>query len=256
MAFIGAGVIEPVLVVMGNDLRRRDDHVFIPRTVRSPRYHSLAGVDPGKIPVVSISAGGDVVFEDVPFVAFVVIDGAFAQVVRPFKNHHLGEVDTMVDPVAQPVDLAPPALFGAFAVKFPIAYQLPAGGVGLDVGVGHAARAADLEAIGRPGVVGAGEQAVDLRVFIPGDVVGGVSGPARYRLSIVVGFPVDPIGGVAQGRANRGVRVAGLVAVRRVFFMGVDIEGRAVAASRVQACLLYTSPSPRDGLLSRMPSSA
>ena len=25
---------------------------------------------------------------------------------------------------------------------------------------------------------------------------------------------------------------------------------------RVKACLLYTSPSPRDGLLSRMPSSA
>ena len=25
---------------------------------------------------------------------------------------------------------------------------------------------------------------------------------------------------------------------------------------KVQACLLYTSPSPRDGLLSRMPSSA
>ena len=27
-------------------------------------------------------------------------------------------------------------------------------------------------------------------------------------------------------------------------------------ATRIQACLLYTSPSPRDGLLSRMPSSA
>ena len=27
-------------------------------------------------------------------------------------------------------------------------------------------------------------------------------------------------------------------------------------ASLVEACLLYTSPSPRDGLLSRMPSSA
>ena len=26
--------------------------------------------------------------------------------------------------------------------------------------------------------------------------------------------------------------------------------------SKVSACLLYTSPSPRDGLLSRMPSSA
>ena len=28
------------------------------------------------------------------------------------------------------------------------------------------------------------------------------------------------------------------------------------ATERSQACLLYTSPSPRDGLLSRMPSSA
>ena len=31
---------------------------------------------------------------------------------------------------------------------------------------------------------------------------------------------------------------------------------RLVAAARAQNCLLYTSPSPRDGLLSRMPSSA
>ena len=30
----------------------------------------------------------------------------------------------------------------------------------------------------------------------------------------------------------------------------------ATAVGRVKACLLYTSPSPRDGLLSRMPSSA
>ena len=30
---------------------------------------------------------------------------------------------------------------------------------------------------------------------------------------------------------------------------GVDYD-------KIQACLLYTSPSPRDGLLSRMPSSA
>ena len=28
------------------------------------------------------------------------------------------------------------------------------------------------------------------------------------------------------------------------------------AADKAAACLLYTSPSPRDGLLSRMPSSA
>ena len=34
------------------------------------------------------------------------------------------------------------------------------------------------------------------------------------------------------------------------------IEGGLAKAEKAQACLLYTSPSPRDGLLSRMPSSA
>ena len=33
-------------------------------------------------------------------------------------------------------------------------------------------------------------------------------------------------------------------------------EGSLQASHEVQLCLLYTSPSPRDGLLSRMPSSA
>ena len=40
----------------------------------------------------------------------------------------------------------------------------------------------------------------------------------------------------------------------------VDIAGEASILMTMQemstACLLYTSPSPRDGLLSRMPSSA
>ena len=36
--------------------------------------------------------------------------------------------------------------------------------------------------------------------------------------------------------------------------VGVDLSEEAVA--HAMACLLYTSPSPRDGLLSRMPSSA
>ena len=35
----------------------------------------------------------------------------------------------------------------------------------------------------------------------------------------------------------------------------LGIEGLATATGR-NTCLLYTSPSPRDGLLSRMPSSA
>ena len=36
---------------------------------------------------------------------------------------------------------------------------------------------------------------------------------------------------------------------------GEDISSD-IPANRMQGCLLYTSPSPRDGLLSRMPSSA
>ena len=39
----------------------------------------------------------------------------------------------------------------------------------------------------------------------------------------------------------------------RAFSAGADVK--AIAAD-IKACLLYTSPSPRDGLLSRMPSSA
>ena len=35
-----------------------------------------------------------------------------------------------------------------------------------------------------------------------------------------------------------------------------DVELLGVASDADAACLLYTSPSPRDGLLSRMPSSA
>ena len=42
--------------------------------------------------------------------------------------------------------------------------------------------------------------------------------------------------------------------------MGVQIDGNEtckVSAEKITSCcLLYTSPSPRDGLLSRMPSSA
>ena len=34
------------------------------------------------------------------------------------------------------------------------------------------------------------------------------------------------------------------------------VEGEAIGIGEVGSCLLYTSPSPRDGLLSRMPSSA
>ena len=37
---------------------------------------------------------------------------------------------------------------------------------------------------------------------------------------------------------------------------GLALKSTAGAEQQADACLLYTSPSPRDGLLSRMPSSA
>ena len=36
----------------------------------------------------------------------------------------------------------------------------------------------------------------------------------------------------------------------------LTVIGEGLAAIEARTCLLYTSPSPRDGLLSRMPSSA
>ena len=43
---------------------------------------------------------------------------------------------------------------------------------------------------------------------------------------------------------------------RRRRRMGAGVVGGAAIGASVGRCLLYTSPSPRDGLLSRMPSSA
>ena len=47
---------------------------------------------------------------------------------------------------------------------------------------------------------------------------------------------------------SRGIGAAISIALKN--------EGYKVAATYAGNCLLYTSPSPRDGLLSRMPSSA
>ena len=41
-----------------------------------------------------------------------------------------------------------------------------------------------------------------------------------------------------------------------VRLLAPTLPSKVVAVGRNYACLLYTSPSPRDGLLSRMPSSA
>ena len=67
-------------------------------------------------------------------------------------------------------------------------------------------------------------------------------------------------GGVAD--IDRAARMEENIRLCRLLWSGeeVDFEGRfhSYSALRIQPqpCLLYTSPSPRDGLLSRMPSSA
>ena len=73
----------------------------------------------------------------------------------------------------------------------------------------------------------------------------------------------------SRGRQNRKRRKSGGIDSLDVSELDIDVRplviDSAVAAAdvsstdivqRIRICLLYTSPSPRDGLLSRMPSSA
>ena len=61
----------------------------------------------------------------------------------------------------------------------------------------------------------------------------------------------SPWRGKGDGKAADGAAVEAMRAV----FDKVPFDGR-VAIGEGESCLLYTSPSPRDGIGSRMPSSA
>ena len=61
----------------------------------------------------------------------------------------------------------------------------------------------------------------------------------------------DPVVFAQDEFINRKTSAEGLAGLRPAF----DKAG-GVTAGNASGCLLYTSPSPRDGLLSRMPSSA
>ena len=58
--------------------------------------------------------------------------------------------------------------------------------------------------------------------------------------------------------AKRDKRVLGVIAITALvtFFGGLALAGYAAINYKYETCLLYTSPSPRDATLSRMPSSA
>ena len=53
-----------------------------------------------------------------------------------------------------------------------------------------------------------------------------------------------------------GIRICNIVTSTVEVDVYITNSGNKYIAKGVVVCLLYTSPSPRDGLLSRMPSSA
>ena len=48
----------------------------------------------------------------------------------------------------------------------------------------------------------------------------------------------------------------GRILIPKEFRQMAELESGDIVKLSMSSCLLYTSPSPRDGLLSRMPSSA
>ena len=79
---------------------------------------------------------------------------------------------------------------------------------------------------------------------------------ARDRMERAVEHAQNEYATVRTGRATPA-----LVEKLKVVYYGADVPLQQLASfsvpeARVLVCLLYTSPSPRDATLSRMPSSA
>ena len=64
--------------------------------------------------------------------------------------------------------------------------------------------------------------------------------PKEVKLAVIAGDPSKPAPYVVRVKVPNGIR----------------LMPHTHPEDRIYTCLLYTSPSPRDGLLSRMPSSA
>ena len=92
--------------------------------------------------------------------------------------------------------------------------------------------------------------AAEAGVVISGDVGGN-------DVLVAGSFLTDTFTSAANETLADNVRVIDITAAESEFvsITGITITG-GYAPDTFDGCLLYTSPSPRDGLLSRMPSSA
>ena len=81
----------------------------------------------------------------------------------------------------------------------------------------------------------------------------------RPEWEIVGAFAADPItiSGIISGDGSTpGNVITVTTAIPHGLSAGTPIKIRGINVSDYNICLLYTSPSPRDATLSRMPSSA
>ena len=96
-----------------------------------------------------------------------------------------------------------------------------------------------------------------MKVIISGAGIGGLT---AALCSIHHGHEVTVLERAAElGEIGAGIQVSpNAMKVFEALGMGDALAANAFRPEGIEAriCLLYTSPSPRDGLLSRMPSSA
>ena len=88
------------------------------------------------------------------------------------------------------------------------------------------------------------------------------AGPSQLELEVVdwfkawIGYPAAAAGALVSGGSAANMTALACAREARIGAMRPDVVAYVSDQAHSSICLLYTSPSPRDGLLSRMPSSA
>ena len=77
-----------------------------------------------------------------------------------------------------------------------------------------------------------------------------------YKKEYPQNISISPYYGTYYYRFNLNKKPLDNKLIRKALSLSIDREKITDKVAKGGHCLLYTSPSPRDGLLSRMPSSA